>query len=114
MKNNQTQTKQKGLTVLLIVVISLSVAWMTLFTVRGCQSPTPERTSPAVLLVKTLNAKIVDSNFHDVGFTVVSESPLKLAVEGSVNSPNELSQLKALLAEIRPENDYDFNVILLR
>jgi isopentenyl diphosphate isomerase/L-lactate dehydrogenase-like FMN-dependent dehydrogenase len=89
----------------LTYVVATSINW---------SGPIEAPDSPAHLLVNDLNGKLLENvHFNDVGFAIDSESPLKLRVVGVVHSPEHYAQLQKFLAEIRPENDYELDVVVL-
>src|SRR5207244_2075440 len=52
-------------------------------------------------------ALIAKPEFADAGFSVVSESPLKLRLSGGVHTRKDLENLKAFVKELRPGSTED-------
>lgn len=100
----------------LIVACSLLAicgCWLLYLLVSNMERSAPRMIpqTPGVRIAQELNAKMLErTEFADVNFVVTSESPLRFEVIGLVHSEETLTRLKAYLAELRPEQDYDLQV----
>jgi hypothetical protein len=100
-----------------VPVIALCVCWITYLAISSMSWSGPTRLPDtpgyhiAMDMTKQLNAEL---RFNDVGVSVATEKPLKLKVEGAVHSQEDLTALEAFLKEIRPEQDYEVDVLILR
>lgn len=96
--------------------IVICLIWLLYFvsTQFGGPGPLKPPSSPAFNIARELNAKLLErAEFRDVGFDIVTENPLRYKVSGMVHTAKELEQLNAFLEEIRPQKDYDVDVIIL-
>lgn len=98
-----------------VVIFLICLIWLIYFVGSNINwsGPAKPLTTPAWITANELNAKLVErAEFHDVGFSVETERPLRYKVSGMVRTPKDLDKLKAFLVEIRPENDYDLDVVM--
>ena len=71
--------------------------------------------TPAWRIAREINDKLTaDPRFHDAGFSVESETPMKFKVNGAVQTRADLAGLEEFLKQIRPEGDFELNVEVLR
>ncbi|MFN7021104.1 MAG: hypothetical protein ACK4WH_07235 [Phycisphaerales bacterium] len=96
--------------------IAVCLIWLLYFvsTQFGGSGALKPPTAPAFRIAQDLNAKLLDRpEFRDVGFDIVTEKPLRYKVVGMVHTAKDLEQLNVFLEEIRPEKDFDVDVIIL-
>jgi flagellar basal body-associated protein FliL len=103
---------------LIIICIALFVAAASLlyFTFGPSRAPVlePEFRTPAWQTADQLNAKLHENpEFTPAAFVVASESPLRFKLNGAVESTELLEKIRARAKEIRPEEDYDFEVLIM-
>lgn len=68
---------------------------------------------PGLKIAAELSEKLLENQeFNDVGFAVESEKPLKFKVVGVVHSDAAMNSLRQRVAELRPEGDYEFDVLV--
>lgn len=111
----QTATRLEPKHYALIVIIALCLAWMgySFFTGNRDSGPPVIADTPGNRAVMDLNSKLLTAGLMDVNAELVSESPLRLRITGAVKHSGELDELRAKIQEYRPENDYDFEVVVL-
>lgn len=112
------EPKQRLMAISASVVIIACAAWLLsglfagLFDPRGSESP---RDLPQQKIVEQVNQELLtDPRFADVGMYVEWGPPPKLIVSGGVHARADLDSLTARLKELRPEQDYELNVEVLK
>lgn len=95
-------------------VLGVCLIWITLFTMRSCKPVAEAPRSAATLKAIDVSAKLHEEGFFDVGMDVLTESPLRFKVQGAVHSQKELSELKDALKRLHPDENYDFEVEILK
>ncbi len=96
------------------VVLGVCLLWITIFTMRSCTPPAEAPRSAAALKAIDVSTKLHEDGFFDVGMDVISESPLRFKVQGAVHSQKELGELKDALKRLHPDDNYDFEVEILK
>lgn len=110
----------RGQRLKLIVAVAVLVVcggWLIYFAATSLRGPGPAKPldTPGWRVANDLNVKLMSRDeFHDTGAAVISEDPLRLEISGLVRSQRDLDGLREYLREIRPENDYDVVVEVLR
>jgi len=106
--------KQKAMFFGSIAVLAVCLIWMIYFiaTSRGFYKEAKKLETPGWKLVTDLNQKLnAEHDFVDTQFIVESESPLSLKVVGAVRTKAAYERLKSFLKELRPEGDYELDVV---
>jgi len=96
--------------------LSLCTAWLLYLAISSMSGSGPARPldTPGWRIVEDLNKKLASKiEFNDVNFTVASERPLKLKVVGMVHTQDLLDDLGEELKSLRPEQDYEVDVVIL-
>lgn len=98
-----------------VVVISLAAIWILTYLLtsgNGYRTGKPLDTpgwNAANDFTKKLTA---DSRFADIGISVVSESPLKLKVEGVLHPPTTVQDLEKYVQENPIQAEIEYNVTI--
>lgn len=98
------------------VVTVVCVCWLLYFTATSVSFRGRARApdSPAHRVAAEMTRKLSERpSFNDVGVHVHTERPLKFQVAGTVHSVEELEALRLFLKDIRPENDFEVEVVVL-
>jgi hypothetical protein len=106
--------KQKAMFFGSIAVLAVCLIWMIYFiaTSRGFYKEAKKLETPGWKLVTELNQKLnAEHDFVDTQFIVESESPLSLKVVGAVRTKAAYERLKSFLKELRPEGDYELDIV---
>src|SRR5688572_1141950 len=107
---------EKGKLLGISALLALLVIWLTVNVARALwpEPVTRPLETPGWNLVQQLNdSLLVEPAFADTAFIVESESPLRLKLVGAVEAEEDLDDLEAFVAKLRPENDYKIEVELL-
>lgn len=93
-------------------VLALCSIWFVIFYFTSCRHvETVAPDSPGIQESRRVTEELnKQKEFIDVGFSLVSESPLRFTVNGAVHKQAHIEPLKAKLKELHPEEDYDFEV----
>jgi hypothetical protein len=111
--------QERGDKVKLLAVVCLLpilLIWLIIYAMSSMPEPLAQAVdSPGWTIAQDLSRKLnADHAFMDVGFAVVTEDPLRFAVNGAVHSDADMPRLVEKLQELRPEGDYEMNVEVLR
>lgn len=106
--------KSKVMLIASSAVLGVCLLWITLFMMRSCKPRAEAPRSAATLKAIEVSTKLHEDGFFDVGMDVVTESPLRFKVQGAVHSQKELGELKDALKRLHPEDNYDFEVEILK
>lgn len=112
-----TDPKERAKLIVALVVSVLCIGWLTYYIVSSIHftGSAEKLDTPAWRIADEMNKKLLEHpEFSDVGFVVETESPMHFNVVGAVHKQADLPALEAFLKQIRPENDYTFNVQVLQ
>ena len=99
-----------------VPVLLACIGWIVYLVVSSIDLSGPTRIpdSPGFNIAHEVTLKLnEDLRFNDVGVTVVSEKPLKFRVVGAVRSNDAIKELKDFLQQVRPDLDYELDVLVL-
>ncbi len=99
-----------------VVISVLCIGWLTYYIASSINwsGGAEKLDTPAWRIADEMNKKLLARpEFGDVGFVVETESPMHFTVVGAVHKQADLPALEAFLKEVRPENDYTFQVQVL-
>lgn len=96
----------------------VSLIWIGYLLINNLGGGTYQATSvpqsSAHALAHDLTVKLnEDVSLNDVGFAVDSEKPLKFKVVGMVHTQADLEKMKSQLKVLRPEGDYEVEVMVM-
>jgi hypothetical protein len=95
-----------------LILCAAWLGWHLLVASRGYGVAKPLDT-PAWRIAKDLNVKIAaETRFNDVGFSVVSEKPMKFLVSGAVHSAALLEALKERIKQEDPDHEFEYDVLV--
>lgn len=97
-------------------VAAICVLWLLFFLISSIDlsGPTRPPNTAAFRTADEISKKLLErQEFNDVGMHVVSERPLKFMVSGAVHSDEDMDALRKFLSEVRPQNDYDMDVVVI-
>lgn len=109
--------RERATLITAVVVSVLCIGWLTYYIVSSVhfRGSAEKLDTPAWRIADEMNKKLLEHpEFSDVGFVVETESPTHFSVVGAVHKQADLPALEAFLKQIRPENDYTFNVHVLQ
>jgi hypothetical protein len=110
-----TEKKDKVKLYSALGVCGVCAIWLIYFVASHIHFSGPARpmNTPGLRIANELSAKLAERDeFIDTGFAVVTEKPLRFKVTGMVRTPKDMDKLKTFLTEIRPEEDYEVDVMI--
>jgi len=98
-------------------IVALTFLWLGYYLLvnvewhKTAKAPTGPGWTASHEITEKLTA---DPAFADVGVSVTSPKPLKLAINGAVYSQEDLGKLVETMKQLRPEGDYEIHVEVLK
>lgn len=95
------------------LVLLVCLVWLAFFVATSVSiyRPAREKDTPGWRIAKQINeALLQDPDFADASVAVENERPLRFRVAGGVRTEEALAKLRLQIQQLRPENDYEFEV----
>ena len=97
-----------------LALCGIGITWYVSINFKGYGTAKP-LTTPAWKHGNQLAAKITsETRFNDVGLAVISESPAKYVVRGSVSSEADLDALKQAIQRESPDHEFEYEVVIVK